>query len=102
MPGHRRIARVDSNQSGIVKALRKMGYTVALDHDDILVGHRGRTFWYELKESEQASKAKSKTVIAQHELANTWRGHYKIVWSLEMILEDIKGVLDGRLRKDQP
>lgn len=89
---YRKDAKTDSNQKEIVKDLRKMGYTVATDHDDILVGYQGRTFWYELKGSEAASKRNTATGKAQRELAKTWRGHYKIVWSLEMILEDIKSV----------
>ena len=89
MSNNRRIKRIDSNQSDIVKKLKQIGVSVALDHDDILCGYRGKTYWFELKESEAASKVKSKTVKAQHELAETWRGHYKIVWSLDMILEDM-------------
>ena len=41
--------KVDANQPDIVKELRKLGYSVELDHDDIIVGHNGRTYWYEIK-----------------------------------------------------
>ena len=89
MSNNRRIKLIDSNQSDIVKKLKQIGVSVALDHDDILCGYRGKTYWFELKESEAASKVVNKTTIAQHKLAETWAGHYKIVWSIDMILEDI-------------
>ena len=53
----RRAARVDKNQKEIVKALRSIpGVSVALGHDDLLVGFRSKTYWFELKSSEKASK----------------------------------------------
>jgi len=78
--------KIDANQPEIVKNLRKMGFTVELDHDDILVGTQGRTFWYEIKNKD----GKNKKQESQEKLERTWRGHYKIVWSLEEILADIK------------
>ncbi len=81
----RRKDRVDSNQAEIVKDLRKLGYSVIPGHDDILVGKNGRTYWFELKEN-----SKSKLQPSQEELLEEYQGHYKIVWSLDMILEDIK------------
>ena len=80
----RRAAKIDANQPEIVKALRKIpGVTVELGMDDILVGYKGKTFWYEIKVSEKADVKPS-----QVKLNSDWRGHYKIVWSLEMILKD--------------
>jgi len=85
MSAYRRAAKVDRNQPEIVKDLRKMGYSVALGHDDVLVGKNGRTYWYEIKASEKA-----KIQDSQIKLLETWRGHYQIVSSLEQIIEDIK------------
>lgn len=76
--------RIDVNQPGIVKALRAMGISVELDHDDILVGYKGKTYWYEIKTGEKAVIKGS-----QIKLLAEYKGHYKIVWSVEMILEDI-------------
>jgi hypothetical protein len=85
MSKFRRAAKVDANQGEIVKELRGLGYSVELDHDDILVGYRGRTFWYEIKTGPKAVvKESQKRLVAQY------KGHYKIVWSTEMILADIK------------
>ena len=85
MSKYRRAAKVDANQGAIVKELRGLGYSVALDHDDILVGYRGKTFWYEIKTGPKAVVKES-----QKKLLKEYKGHYKIVWSTEMILTDIK------------
>ena len=80
-----RANRIDQNQPEIVKALRKIpGVTVELGMDDILVGYQGKTYWYEIKVGE-----KSAVKPSQVKLLENWKGHYKIVWNLEMILEDI-------------
>jgi hypothetical protein len=81
----RRAAKVDANQSGIVKDLRSLGFSVELGHDDILVGKHGKTYWYEIKVSEKAAVKES-----QKKLLAEYKGHYKIVWSTQMILDDIK------------
>jgi hypothetical protein len=84
MSKYRRAARIDTNQPQIVKELRARGLSVELDHDDILVGHNGITYWYEIKTSEKAVvKESQKKILAEY------KGHYKIVWSTEMILEDM-------------
>ena len=76
--------RIDENQPAIVKELRKLGYSVELDHDDILVGWKGKTYWYEIKTGPKADIKES-----QKKLLAEYKGHYKIVWSTEMIIEDI-------------
>ncbi len=85
MSRNRYAARIDANQPEIVKQLRELGYSVELNHDDILVGIDGVTYWYEIKTS-----AKAQVKPSQIKLLDNWQGHYKIVWSLEMILADIK------------
>jgi len=81
---HRRAAKVDANQGDIVKELRKIGVSVEVGHDDILCGYNGKTYWYEIKASQTSEVKKSQELLLE-----TWKGHYKIVWSLEMILKDI-------------
>lgn len=81
---HRRAAKIDANQTEIVKALRDKGYSVECSHDDILVGYNGRTFWYEVKAGPRSNIQPS-----QEKLLKDWKGHYKIVWSAEMIIQDI-------------
>jgi len=76
--------RVDANQSQIVKELRDMGLSVELDVNDILVGYQGKTYWYEIKTGPKAEiKASQVKLLAE------FKGHYKIVWSTDMILQDI-------------
>lgn len=90
MSKHRQAAKVDRNQSNIVKELRQIpGIKVIVGHDDILVGCRGKTYWYEIKASGKSDIKKS-----QKNLINNFTGHYKIVWTIEQILSDI-GVSDG-------
>ena len=84
MSKYRRAAKVDSNQSQIVRDLRKAGFSVELNHDDILVGHQGKTYWFELK-----AGPKSRLKDSQKKLLAEWKGHYAIVWTTEMILEEI-------------
>lgn len=92
---HRRAAKVDRNQNEIVKALRKIqGVTVELDHDDMLVGHKGRTYWFELKDETAVSKKtgqvkESEKKDSQIKLEAEWAGHYEIVWNLDQILARI-------------
>ncbi len=85
MSKFRRAAKVDANQPAIVDELRKRGYSVEVGHDDILVGRNGRTYWYEIKTDEKAAVKDT-----QIKLQENFKGHYAIVWTIEMILEDIK------------
>ncbi len=78
---------MDANQPEIVEALRAIpGVSVELGHDDILVGYKGLTYWYELKESKPTN---SQIKPDQYRIWETFTGHYKIVWTLDQILEDI-------------
>ena len=92
MSKYRRAAKVDTAQAGIVKALRAIpGVTVALGHDDILVGYKGLTYWFEVK-SEHAVSKKTGEVMpsakqsSQKSLLKDWKGHYEIVWNIDQIL----------------
>lgn len=87
MSKYRRAAKVDGNQKEIVEGLRKLGYSVELGHDDILVGRGGRTYWYEIKNP----KGKNKKQPGQEDLERQYKGHYKIVRSIDEILLDILG-----------
>lgn len=92
---HRRAAKIDANQPAIVSALRDIpGVTVELDHDDILVGHKGLTYWFEIKAPDAVSKRtgrvkESEKQDGQKRLETEWRGHYRIVATLDEILSDI-------------
>jgi len=92
---HRKAARIDENQPKIVEELRKRGMSVEVDHDDILVGYRGKTYWFEIKDPEKALSKKTGKINdsakkkSQKILEQTWKGHYRIVHCIEQILEDI-------------
>ena len=91
----RRAAKIDENQPGIVKALRKIpGVSVEVGHDDILVGYKGRTYWFEVKRPDAISKRTG--MIKDSEITQTERdrfnhfcGHYSIVWEIEHILDEV-------------
>ena len=92
---HRHNAKVDNNQKEIVNALRKIpGLSVELGHDDVLIGYKGITYWYEIKSDLATNKAgkvyRSKLKESQKKLLDTYQGHYKIVSTLDEILEDME------------
>jgi len=90
----RRKDKVDANQPEIVEHLRKFGYSVQLDMDDILVGVGGRTYWFEIKSPDVTNKQgevyRSAKKDCQILLEETWQGHYKIVTCVEDIIEEIR------------
>jgi hypothetical protein len=94
MSKYRQAAKVDENQPDIVKDLRKLGYSVVVGHDDILVGSGGKTYWFEIKEPSTVSKKTgqvrpSEIKKSQKTLMKEFKGHYSIVWTLEQILDEI-------------
>lgn len=93
MSKHRRAANVDKNQGEIVKTLRQCGLTVETGHDDILVGHNRRTWWFELKEPGCVGKdgriRHNEIKPSQKKLACAWAGHYRIVWTAQQIIDEV-------------
>jgi len=94
MNKNRHAARTDRNEKQIVKDLRSLGYTVETGVNDIFVGRKGISFWYELKDDRALDKngkiKESEIKPSQKILRDTWRGHYEIVSSLNQILQDMK------------
>lgn len=94
MSKYRRAAKIDENQPEIVKGLSIPGVSVQVGHDDILVGYRGKTYWFEIK-TEGCKSKKTKKILdskkkdSQITLEKTWTGHYKIVTTIEEILREI-------------
>ena len=90
-----RRTKADDGQKAIVRTLLAIpGVTVALGHDDVLLGYKDRTFWYELK-SRSAFKVdgvtprKGALKDSQAALLESWRGHYRVVSTVEEILADL-------------
>lgn len=101
MSKHRRAANVDTNQGEIVKTLRSIpGVTVELGHDDIIVGYQGRTYWYEIKSPDKVLKSTGRVSEksikdSQIKLLLNYTGHYKIIWTVKQILDEVlHGIVD--------
>ena len=105
MSKYRRAAKIDNNQHGIVDSLRAIpGVTVATGHDDILVGYKGRTYWFEIKQEDVISPVTGEPVPSsikksQKDLLDDWRGHYMIVWRVDQILTEL-GISSGENNND--
>jgi len=75
--------RVDANQPSIVEGLRALGATVLHLHalgkgvPDILVGHRGRLYLFELKSE------KGHLTPRQQRWHHAWRGQVAVIRCLE-------------------
>jgi len=93
MRANRKAARVDTNQSGIISRLLQIGASVEEDHDDIIVGYRGRSYWYEIKNPNKLKKngewQKGALRESQLELLKTFKGHYRVITTFEEIFEEI-------------
>ena len=96
MSKFRRAAKVDANQAQIVSDLRMIpGCKVEPGHDDILVGYKGRTYWFEIKDPECVSKRtgnilENEKQKSQKRLEQEWTGHYRIVSTFDEIWQEIK------------
>lgn len=83
-------ARIDSNQTEIVKELRNLGYSVLCLHTvgkgcpDLLVGKNGVNYLIELK-----SSAKAKLTPDEKEFFENWTGHAIVASSVEEIISKI-------------
>lgn len=92
----RRIARRDRNHGEIVKAFRKLGWSV-LDLaqlgngcPDLLVSFGKRTLLCEVKDGE-AVPSKRELTPDQVKFWNTWRGEKRLVESVEDVLSVVRG-----------
>ena len=89
MSKYRQAATVDKNQNDIVKELTVKGYSVDLDHDDIIAGSGGLNYWIEIKEKSPFGKngklLKGKIKDSQYKILFSWRGQYNICWNVEQI-----------------
>lgn len=90
-----RAKKVDANQTAIVRVLRTCpGISVDVGHDDILVGFRGKTYWFEIKNQAEISRKtgmvkESAKKESQKKLDALWTGHRAYVSTVEQILSII-------------
>jgi len=88
----RRAAKVDANQTEIVKALRQVGASVqslastGKGVPDLLVGFRGKNLLLEVKDG---GKVKSDRKLTPDQVAwhQGWRGHVAVVESVEQAIK---------------
>ena len=79
--------RVDSNQTHIVDALRKMGATVAITSalgdgfPDIVVGYNGFNALVEIKDGSKYASQQQLT-LDEAKFCSEWKGHYTIIKSV--------------------
>lgn len=80
----------DKIQKKLIADLRKLGWSVEVDHDDILVGTGNRTYWIELKTSSPYKKCGSLKPddirLEQYRILATYKGDYCIAWTLEQVI----------------
>ena len=88
------VRRVDGNQKEIVECLRKVGMSVLIlssqGHGcpDILVGHAGRNYLFEIKAPG------GHLTEDEIEFATGWGGHVALVYSFSDIIELIRESLE--------
>lgn len=84
----RRAAKIDDNQTEIVKALRKMGCSVSVTSavgsgfSDLVVGYRGTNFLVEIKDGSKPP-SKQKLTPDQVEFHRYWRGQVAVANSID-------------------
>jgi len=88
--------KTDVNEKDIVKTLRAIpGVSVETGHDDLIIGYKGKNYWYEIKNPDEMTKdgrpvkKKGKTYEKQMNLQANFTGHYSIVWNVDQILAEI-------------
>lgn len=90
----RTAARIDSNQTEIIQALRKVGASVAPTHmvgkgfPDIVVGFRGSNHLLEIKDGDKA-RSKRKLTDDERDWHLTWQGDVRVVESVNDALKAI-------------
>jgi hypothetical protein len=93
----RRANRIDDNQNDIVAALRKAGATVRVISQgegipDLLVGFRGETILFEVKDGNKPPSARTLTP-AEKKFFDEWEGGLcMVVKSVEDALELLEGI----------
>ena len=97
----RRAARVDGNQGKIVEKLRQLGISVHCTHTvhdgfpDLVAGHRGVNYLFEVKDPAQP-ESKRKLTEDERAFRDNWRGQ---VFTIETV-QDALSVMGYVIRGD--
>ena len=95
----RHAAKVDDNQKDLVAQLRKAGYSVRHTHQigqgfaDIVVGHKGVNFLFEIKDCRKPPSQRKLTELEQ-KFHGEWSGQVGVVCTLEDVENHIKLFFD--------
>ncbi len=95
----RRAAKVDANQAAVVAKLRKLGLSVQSlaplggGVPDLLIGHGGRNYLFELKDGSLCPSARKLTPGEAAWLDN-WRGQAQVATCWEDIAREV-GAIEG-------
>jgi len=97
-----RNARVDANQPEIVKAFRDLGWSVLIISQlknccDLVAAKNGITIMVEVKDGNKPPSAQ-KLTDGESKFFSTWKGDFKIVKSVQDVLE-INNESTGAMRK---
>lgn len=90
----RKRARVDANQSAIVKALRQMGCSVLVlsqlgdGAPDVLAGRAGRNYLLEIKDGSRVPSERRLTKDEQT-FHDSWAGHRAVVESVDEAIQEV-------------
>jgi Holliday junction resolvase len=89
-----RAKRTGNNQTEIVKALRKMGYSVFITSmvgygfPDIIVGAHKMNYLFEIKDGNKP-KSQQKLTYLENTFHLTWQGTVHIITSIEQAIDII-------------
>ena len=91
-----RAARVDSNQSEIVSALRKFGCSVLPIHQlkncgDAVVAKNQKTIIIEIKDGSKPPSAR-KLTRGEESFRNGWKGIYMVIEGLDDVINLVKAL----------
>jgi len=96
-----KIARVDRNQSEIVKALRSMGLSVHITSSigggfpDLVSGYGGFTYLNEIKDGLKPPSGRALTEMEQ-KFFDAWKGHVCVLKSIEDAVQFANNVRNMR------
>lgn len=90
----RRIARIDTNHTKLVKQLRQCGYSVLNTHQlkncfDILVGHNGKNYAFEIKDPDKPPSSR-KLTEGEQKFFDTWKGNVNVIHTLDEAIKIIE------------
>lgn len=101
-----RARKVDDNQAEIVRALRRIGCSVAITSGagdgfpDIVVGHKGLNLLIEIKDGSKSPSQRKLTPV-QIKFHADWRGQVDVVESIQGALDLIKYRLSKYYKKEK-